>query len=193
MVDGMGSSGPTTFDFLLMRDVAVEETADDTERASLQANFEAFLPGLRRLARRLTRNVADAEDLVDDCVERGLAKRHPRSPGTDVQAWLFTILRNLHLDQMRSAARRKEICAHMQNRTDFSCPTTQYTWLQLRELERAIRLMSDAQREPVLFLALEQGTYCELASARTVPMGTIRSRLSPGRQRLRELTDAEVG
>ena len=67
--------------------------------------LEVEIPRLRRYARALTRDVARADDLVQSCLTRAVAKQHLWQPGTDLRAWLFTILHNQHVNDVRRSVR----------------------------------------------------------------------------------------
>ena len=153
--------------------------------------IEQEIPRLRRYARALTRNADRADDLVQDTLTRAIAKAHIWQPGTDIRAWLFTIMHNQNVNEVRRAIRDHanvdvEECAKLVATTD---PTASR---QLRELERALAQMLEEQRQVVLLVGLEGMSYEDAAAILNVPIGTIRSRLSRGRESLRKLLDMNV-
>ena len=166
---------------------AVPNDARCDANAILHREIEALLPNLRRYARQLTRDTADADDLVQECAARALIKLHLWKPGTDLRAWLFRILHNLHVSQLRRATREVTTVDLNEFAPNLSCGPDQIEHLEFRELERAIMSLPKQQRIAVLLIGLTPGNYYEVASACGVPVGTLRSRLARGRQNLREL------
>jgi RNA polymerase sigma-70 factor, ECF subfamily len=126
------ASGKTTFD---------EEPGAAT--AALHRDIEANLPNLRRYARCLTRDVAAADDLVQECVARALAKLHLWRAGTDLRAWLFTILHNRYVSQLRRATREGTTIEWSDCAAALTCAPQQIEQLELRDLERAIMSLSE--------------------------------------------------
>lgn len=155
--------------------------------AALHRDIEATLPNLRRYARSLTRDTVAADDLVQECVARALAKLHLWRAGTDMRAWLFTILHNHYVSQRRRATCESTTIEWSDCAQALTCAPQQIEWLELRDLERAIMSLSEEQRTAVVLLGLTPANYREIASAYDVPVGTIRSRLSRGRETLRKL------
>src|SRR5712671_1239774 len=155
----------------------------------LHPDIEAYLPNLRRYARSLTRDAVAADDLVQECIARGLAKVHLWRACTDLRAWLVVILHNQYISQVRRATREGIMVEWADCAPALTCAPQQIERLELRDLERAIMSLSEEQRTAVLFLGLTPANYREIASACGVPVGTIRSRLSRGRTALRKLMD----
>jgi RNA polymerase sigma-70 factor, ECF subfamily len=155
--------------------------------AVLHRDIEANLPNLRRYARSLARDAVAADDLAQECVARALAKFHLWRAGTDLRAWLFTILHNLYVSQLRRAAREGTTLERSDCAPALTCAPQQIERLELHDLERAIMSLSEEQRTAVLLLGLTPANYREIASACDVPVGTVRSRLSRGRKTLRKL------
>ena len=157
-------------------------------KPALHRDIEALLPNLRRYALSLTHDVTAADDLVQECVARALAKLHLWTAGTDLRAWLFMILHNQYISQVRRAARDGKTVEWSECKPALTCLPQQIEYLEVRELERAITLLPEEQRIAVLRVGLTRESYDEIASACDVPVGTIRSRLSRGRSTLRKLT-----
>ena len=155
--------------------------------ADLHREIVALIPALRRYARALKRDVAAADDLVQDCLCRALAKIHLWQKGTDLRAWLFTILHNQHASEVRQSMRRGVSVAVDDVAPLLSIAADAVSLMQLRDLKRAIDSLSEAQRQVILLVGLEGMKYEDAAAMLGVPIGTLRSRLFRGRERLREL------
>ncbi len=151
-------------------------------------DIEAEIPRLRRYARALTRDVVVADDLVQDCLTRALGKLHLWQEGSDLRAWLFTILHNQYVNHIRRAVREGVCVGFNESEPLLSRTPQQGKRLELRDLERAIAKLPEEQRSVVLLVGLEGMRYEEVAAVLGVPVGTIRSRLSRGRAALRKLT-----
>jgi RNA polymerase sigma-70 factor, ECF subfamily len=151
-------------------------------------DIEAEIPRLRRYARALTRDVVTADDLVQDCLARALGKLHLWQAGTDLRAWLFTILHNQYVNHIRRSVREGAAVGLNENEPLLSRAPQQGERLELRDLGRAIAKLPEEQRIVILLVGLEGMRYEEVAAILDVPVGTIRSRLSRGRENLRRLT-----
>jgi RNA polymerase sigma-70 factor, ECF subfamily len=151
--------------------------------------LEAQIPRLRRYARALTRDTARADDLVQSCLMRAIAKKHLWQAGTDLRAWLFTILHNQHVNHVRRSAREgvsipvEDMASTLMAEPNADIP------LQLRDLERAIAALPEEQRQVILLIGLEGMRYEEVAQILDIPIGTVRSRLSRGRDMLHRLIE----
>ena len=149
----------------------------------------AEMPRLRRYARALTKDVARADDLLQDALARAVHKQHLWKPGTDMRAWLFTILHNAHVNQVRQAVREgvglpvdgMAMVLTARDRADSS--------IAIEELELALSLLPTEQREVLILIGMEELSYEQAAEVLGVPVGTVRSRLSRGRDLLRLLLD----
>jgi RNA polymerase sigma-70 factor, ECF subfamily len=150
-------------------------------------SIEAEIPRLRRYARALARDVVAADDLVQDCLARALGKLHLWQEGTDLRAWLFTILHNQYVNQVRRAVREGTAVGLSETEPALTRAPDQGRRLELRDLERAIAKLPDEQRSVILLVGLEGMRYEEVAEVLAVPVGTVRSRLSRGREALRRL------
>ncbi len=151
--------------------------------------LEHEIPRLRRYARALTRDATRADDLVQSCLLRALAKSHLWQPGTDLRAWLFTILHNQHVNDVRRAVREGINIPVEDVAPLLTVPSTQGAALQLRDLDRAMSQLPEEQHQVLLLVGLEGMRYEEVAVVLDVPVGTVRSRLSRGRDMLRHLLD----
>jgi RNA polymerase sigma-70 factor, ECF subfamily len=155
--------------------------------ADIHRSIEAEIPRLRRYARALTRDVVAADDLVQDCLARALGKLHLWQEGTDLRAWLFTILHNQYVNQVRRAVREGVVVGLSETEPMLTRAPHQGKRLELRDLERAIAKLPEEQRSVILLVGLEGMRYEEVAEILDVPVGTVRSRLSRGREALRRL------
>ncbi len=151
--------------------------------------LEIEIPRLRRYARALTRDASRADDLVQSCLVRAIAKQHLWQPGTDLRAWLFTILHNQHVNDVRRAVREGVVVPVEDVTPVLTVASNAGASLQLRDLERAIASLPEEQRQVILLVGLEGMRYEEVATILGIPIGTVRSRLSRGRDMLRELMD----
>jgi RNA polymerase sigma-70 factor (ECF subfamily) len=155
--------------------------------SELSCLVEREIPRLRRFARALTRAADRADDLVQDTLVRALTKGHLWQPGTDIRAWLFTIMHNQYVNTVRRQA-RETATVDVEHVSSTLVATTDPTssW-QLGELDRALARLPDEQREVILLVGLEGMAYDSAAQILQVPVGTVRSRLSRGRETLRQL------
>jgi RNA polymerase sigma-70 factor (ECF subfamily) len=169
------------------RRMATEEPMPASVDRYLHNEIAALIPRLRRWARVLTRDVIAADDLVQDCLARALEKSHLWIPGTDLRAWLFTMLYRRHVSQIRRRTRHDAIEIQDAPRTWMS-PPGQPTRLELRDLQRALAKLPAQQRSVILLIGLEGMRYEEAAAVVNVPVGTIRSRVARGRKSLRAMT-----
>jgi RNA polymerase sigma-70 factor (ECF subfamily) len=149
--------------------------------------IEAQIPRLRRYARALTRDETAADDLVQDCLVRALAKQHLWQEGTDLRAWLFTILHNQHVNHVRRSIREGLAVAVSETEPSLTHAANHDKRLELRDLDRALAKLPDEQRTIILLVGLENMRYEAVAEIVGVPVGTVRSRLSRGREALRRL------
>ncbi len=145
-----------------------------------------FIPNLRRYARALVGDRHGADDLVQDTLERAMRKFHLWRPG-DLRAWLFSIMHNVFVNQLR--ARRIDPAAEIPDELPGE-PSAAWS-AGVRDLERGLAVLSPEQREVVLMVSLEDMSYAEVSRALGIPIGTVMSRLSRGRERLRRHLDGE--
>ena len=146
----------------------------------------ALLPRLRRLARALTRDAADADDLVQQTVERALVHRGQWRPGTRLDSWMFRIMKNAWIDEARARTRRAQIFAPEEageNAGDDGAAAME-TRLAARTVAEAMARLPDDQRLAVALVLVEGLSYKEAAEVMEVPQGTLTSRLGRGRAAL---------
>ena len=156
--------------------------------SEIYRSIEAEIPRLRRYARTLARDAAAADDLVQDCLARALAKLHLWQDETDLRAWLFTILHNQYVNHVRRSVREGVAVGLSESEPTLTRPAHQDQRLELRDFARAIAKLPEEQRSVILLIGLEGMRYEEVAEILDVPVGTVRSRLSRARDTLRRLT-----
>jgi RNA polymerase sigma-70 factor, ECF subfamily len=159
--------------------------------ASRRDAVAAEIPRLRRYARALVGNNTEADDLIQDALERALARLDQWRDGDSPRKWLFSILHNLHVDGLRRRSRRPPHVGLDSVGAEQSAPAADGA--SGRDLDRALQLLSDEQREVVLLVGLEGLSYAETAEILDIPVGTVMSRLARGRGRLRTLMGYEDG
>jgi RNA polymerase sigma-70 factor, ECF subfamily len=147
--------------------------------------LENEIPRLRRYARALTRDAARADDLVQETLCRALRKAHLWQPGSNLRAWLFTLLHNQHVNDVRKVMREGLSASVDEVASQLPMPPTQAAKLEMRDLDRALGQLPDEQRQVVLLIGLEGLRYEQVAEILDVPVGTVRSRLSRAREALR--------
>lgn len=150
----------------------------------------ALIPRLRRYARALVGERAAADDLVQDTLERAWSKLHLYRDGTDLRAWLFTVMHNVHVNQVRASRPTTVLDDEM---PELAQRAVQGDALLVRDLERAIAALPAAQREVLLLVALEDLSYDETARVLGIPIGTVMSRLARAREKLRALMQGKGG
>src|ERR687892_1633689 len=151
--------------------------------------IEAEIPRLRRYARYLAREADRADDLVQECLTRAISKIDSWTPGTNLRAWLFVILRNCHINEVRRGQRTSLIGEVSSDYDVVPTPASQEAHMSLLEVRNAYLNLSEEHREVLLLVAIEGLQYEEAAGILQIPVGTIRSRLSRARQTLRDALD----
>ena len=145
-----------------------------------------YIPNLRRYARALVGDRDGADDLVQDTLERAVRKFHLWRPG-DLRAWLFSIMHNVFVNQLKA----RKIAPDVELDDNFAAPVPGATSADILDLQRALSALAPEQREVVLLVALEDMSYADVSRALGIPMGTVMSRLSRGRERLRKVMNGE--
>ena len=149
----------------------------------------ACIPALRRYARGLTGNREDADDLVQDALERAWSRLALWQRRGDLRAWLFSILHNRFVDRVRSvrASPEEPMPSTDEDGDGITAPVraTQNDRLEVRDLDAALARLVPEQREVLLLVAVEQMSYQQIADVLGVPLGTVMSRLSRAREQLR--------
>jgi RNA polymerase sigma-70 factor (ECF subfamily) len=155
---------------------------------NLHHQIEALIPRLTRYAQVLTRDTVAADDLVQDCLARALGKIHLWQQGTDLRAWLFTILHHQHVSLARRDARQRACIELQQSHSNLALSPNQTVRLEVRDLKRAIAKLPEEQRSVILLVGLDGMQYDEAATVTNLPVGTVRSRVARGRETLRIMT-----
>lgn len=151
-----------------------------------RSDIVAMLPRLRRFARALTGQMADADDIVQIAVERALMRMDQYQTGTRLDSWLFSIVRNAWIDETRSRTRRGKVFAPAEfgEQVGNDGDAEMYAKLEADDVWSAMRKLPDEQREAVALVCVEGLAYREAADALGVPIGTLTSRLARGREAL---------
>lgn len=161
------------------------------DKTACEALLVEQIPRLRRYARALMRSREHADDLVQDCLERAWSRIHTWRPGSDLRAWLFTILHNLYVNQVRGY-QRAPLLVTLEG-TDPPSSGYEEEPGALRDLEAGLAALPPEQREVLLLVGLEQMSYEEIATVLGIPLGTVMSRLSRARERLRSHLSGTAG
>ena len=156
--------------------------------ASAPGSLVGHIPELRRYARSLTGDAWAADDLVQDTLERACERWRLWAAGSDLRAWLFTLMHNLFVDGRRRALRQQGQRVDVEDaEQELVVPPAGSD--QVLDLQRCLLRLPEEQREVLLLVALQDLGYEEVARITGVPSGTVMSRLSRARSRLRELME----
>ena len=150
--------------------------------------LEPLIPALRRYAYALVRDPEAADDLVQDTLERALSRWHLRHAEGDLRAWLFAILRNLHVSAWRQK-RRRGMQVPLDERDEPAAAAVQESGLETQDVLAALDRLPEEHKSLLLLIGVEDFSYDEAARLLGVPIGTVMSRLSRARQRLRAALD----
>jgi RNA polymerase sigma-70 factor (ECF subfamily) len=162
-----------------------------------EQELAAVIPRLRRYALVLTGNPARGDDLVQDTLTRAWDKRSYWRAGSDLRAWLFTIMHNVFVNQLAGARRdaaNVSLDAEGENGTAFQVPTVDDPTrrIELQEVMGWIRRLPAEQREVLMRVAVEGMRYEEVAVALGIPVGTVMSRLSRAREKLKRMSEQQA-
>jgi RNA polymerase sigma-70 factor, ECF subfamily len=149
----------------------------------MEADLVACIPPLRIFARSLTRNYERADDLVQDTVVRALAAAHQFQAGTNLKAWMFTILRNLHCDDLRKKRVWVQSLEEIAGYEPAVLPNQEAS-LELGDFDRAVWQLDDNQRKALILVGADGLSYEEAAKECDCPTGTVKSRVSRARREL---------
>lgn len=150
----------------------------------LADEIATHVQSLRRYALVLTRNRDLAEDLVQETLVKAIARADTWQPGTALRPWLFRILHNTYISDLRRAKVRADALPDL---PDPVSPESQHHHMELKQVLGALDSLPEAQRAPIVLIALEDMSYAEAARTLDVPLGTFMSRLGRGREALRKL------
>jgi len=163
-------------------------THDDDVRAQLAE----LLPRLRRFARVITRNVADADDLVQVAVEKALARAAQWRPGSRLDNWMFGIMKNAWIDEIRSRRRRERVHAPEDAGTTVGDASAASRDIAL-SVQAAMARLPEEQRMAIALVLVEGLSYKDAAESLGIPIGTLTSRLARGREALQALLGRNGG
>jgi RNA polymerase sigma-70 factor, ECF subfamily len=173
-------------------------TAMSVEPPLPHPDLLAAIPRLRRYARVLTGDPARADDLVQETLARGWEKRRLWAAGTDLRAWLFTIMHNVFVNQRAMAVRESQnvsLDAEGDAGAAWQVPVRapQQTHVELLEVLRQLAKLPPEQREVLVLAAVDEMRYEEIATMLSIPVGTVMSRLSRAREKLRRAMSETPG
>ena len=151
---------------------------------SLKTELHTHVGSLRRYALVLTRDPVAADDLVQETLLKAIAKSDTFQPGSNLRPWLFRILHNTHVSELRRAKTRTGAPPDLPDPVARDC---QHTQLELKQVLGALDQLPEAQRMPIILIALREMSYAEAARCLDVPLGTFMSRLGRGREALRRI------
>jgi RNA polymerase sigma-70 factor (ECF subfamily) len=156
---------------------------------TLGAQLIEHAPELRRFARRLTGANDQADDLLQDCIERALSRADLFEPGTNLRAWLFTIMRNIAITRARRDVLRDRHARMTLAQSPKVEAPRQEAVIALKETLALLQSLSEADRAVVDAMCLDELGHDEAARRFDTAVGTVKSRLSRARQRLRAAAD----
>ncbi len=157
---------------------------------SLKSELHSHIASLRRYALVLTRDPVSADDLVQETLTKAIAKADTFQPGSDLRPWLFRILHNTHISEIRRQKTRDDAAPDLPDPVAREC---QHTQLELKQVLAALDQLPEAQRKPIILIALREMSYAEAAQSLNLPLGTFMSRLGRGREALRRIVRGCTG
>ena len=157
-----------------------------------ERRLEAEIPALRRYARALLPDNERGEDLLQDSLERALSRRHLFLWPSNLRAWLFRIMRNVHLNNLRTA-RRRPLGLGFDDAASAAIPADQIPHVEIIETLAAFDRLPIEQREVLLLVVVEGHSYRKAARMLGVPAGTVMSRIARAREQLRGLSTDATG
>lgn len=152
--------------------------------------LEQCIPSLRRYAFSLFYQQDEADDLVQDCLERALKKQSLWQQGSSLRAWLFTMQHNLYVNQLKKLGRQPQMNPDIEDLNHDLEPHK--SEVLMSDLNYCLQQLPDDQRQVLLLVSVEGFTYKEVAKIMDVPLGTVMSRLSRARKTLQALMNGEV-
>ena len=162
-----------------------------SDRARLRDELVTWIPNLRAFALSLTQSAQHSDDLVQDTLVKALSNLDKFQAGTNLRAWLFTILRNSFYNGIRY---RKYHQSTALDEVDPACleqRATQEKYVEFQDVLRGMSRLAPEQREAIVLIAAEGLSYEEAAAVCNCPVGTVKSRLSRARQRLEEYANGK--
>ncbi len=165
-----------------MAGTVADQVSDDLTR-----DIMSHVAALRRYALVLVADPSEADDLVQECLSRVLSQMRSWRPVRDLRAYLFATMHNVFIDTTRKRRTRADHVPIEDVMATLALPANQMRRLEVRDLLQALAVLPEQQREVVLLVGLEGMSYLEAARVLDVPIGTVMSRLSRGRESLRQL------
>ena len=159
-------------------------------RQDLSEQITGHVTSLRRYAMVLTRKPDEAEDLVQDCLTRAIAAADRWQPDSDLRAWLFRIMHNVFIDNVRKKRVRDVAQSAIAEPAE---PPAQPVRVELRQVLDALHALPEHYREPIVLVAINEMSYADAARVVDVPLGTFMSRLARGREALRRVVGGRKG
>nr|WP_315215387.1 RNA polymerase sigma factor [uncultured Duganella sp.] len=157
-----------------------------TANATINNDIAALLPRLRRFARTIVYNREDADDLVQIAVERALARGAQWQPDTRLDSWIFRIMKNAWIDEVRSRIRRDHLFAPEEAGEHVGDQAAE-AQQQRMAIEKAVGMLSEEHRMVVALVLVDGMPYKEASEVLEIPMGTLTSRLVRARTALQEI------
>ena len=161
----------------------MNETSATLEQVRQQ--IVALLPRMRRFGRTITRHASDADDLVQISIERALMRHQQWRPEAPFHSWVFGIMRNAWIDEIRTRSRHGEVLAPEEAGVEVADNASE-AQLRMLSVHRAMATLPDEQRLAVALVLIEGLSYKEAAEALEIPIGTLTSRLARGREALQK-------
>lgn len=171
--------------------VSSHKTIGECRLRAFERELLTLLPRLRRFARALTRDGADADDLCQSALERALKARDQWQEGTRLDAWMYRIMRNCWIDEVRARTRRGQTFVPEEAGAAVGVPAHEdiERRAELHDVDRAMEALPAEQREVIALVLVEGFAYREAAEILDIPIGTLTSRLTRGRQALVKLLE----
>lgn len=157
--------------------------------SQVYSEIPRHLSHLRSYALSMARDPVVADDLVQECVTRALGRWHLFREGTNLRAWLFTIMHNLHVSEVRRASRFGHAIDPEQAASMLATPPDQERGLVMRALDNALGALPGEQRAAIEMVAIDGLSYEDVAETLRLPVGTVKSRISRGRTVLRSAVE----
>lgn len=157
---------------------------------AFEGELTGLLPRLRRFAQALSRDATDADDLTQMALERALKARSQFVEGTMLDAWMMRIMRNIWIDEVRSRVRRARTIAPEEQGADVPAESSPEQAILRRDIGSAMAALPDQQREVIALVLVDGMAYREAAEVLQIPIGTLTSRLTRGRQALAAMLEA---
>jgi len=154
-----------------------------TPTDDVRAQLAGLLPRLRRFARVITRNVADADDLVQVALEKALTRADQWRPGSRMDSWMFGIMKNAWIDEIRARRRRERVHAPEEAGATVGDRSAAARDIAM-SVQAAMARLPEDQRMAIALVLVEGLSYKDAAELLGIPMGTLTSRLARGREAL---------